>query len=83
MALLKTSHPFGRTQNSCFVPIAIAFAAAVSAQRSSESPLPAPTGRLILLAERYFDLTDESRVDPENLNGHREIVVWFWYPATP
>jgi uncharacterized protein (TIGR03067 family) len=46
------------------------------------SPLPAPTGPYAV-GRTQFDWMDESRVDLENENGHREIVVWVWYPASP
>jgi hypothetical protein len=49
---------------------------------AQESPLPAPTGSYAV-GRTLFDWTDESRVDLENANGHREIMVWVWYPASP
>ena len=45
------------------------------------SPLPAPTGSFSV-GRTHFDWTDDARPDPENLNGHREIVAWAWYPAS-
>jgi dienelactone hydrolase len=47
-----------------------------------QSPLPTPTGKYSV-GRTQFDWTDESRTDPENPSGHREIVVWVWYPASP
>lgn len=52
------------------------------AQGARQSPLPTPTGKYSV-GRTQFDWTDESRTDPENPSGHREIVVWVWYPASP
>jgi dienelactone hydrolase len=52
------------------------------AQGTHQSPLPVPTGEYSV-GRTQFDWTDESRADPESHNGHREIVVWVWYPASP
>ena len=52
------------------------------AQAAHESPLPAPSGPYSV-GRTQFDWTDTTRVDAENPSGHREIVVWAWYPATP
>jgi dienelactone hydrolase len=49
---------------------------------AQQSPLPAPTGQYAV-GRTQFDWTDKSRVDLENENGHREIIVWVWYPASP
>lgn len=57
-------------------------APSAGAQGTRQSPLPAPTGEFSI-GRTQFDWTDESRADPENKSGHREIVVWVWYPATP
>jgi hypothetical protein len=52
----------------------------VEAQAIRQSPLPAPSGEFSV-GRTQFDWTDESRADPEGNRGHREIVVWVWYPA--
>ena len=52
------------------------------AVQAQESPLPPPTGPFAV-GRTLFDWTDQSRVDLENANGHREIMVWLWYPASP
>jgi hypothetical protein len=49
-------------------------------QSTQKSPLLVPTGEYSI-GRTQFDWTDESRADPENHSGHREIVVWVWYPA--
>src|SRR4051794_28117247 len=50
------------------------------AQTRRQSPLPRPRGEYAV-GRTQFDWTDESRVDAESPTGHREIVVWVWYPA--
>ena len=57
-------------------------ASLAQAQELRQSPLPKPTGESAV-GRTQFDWTDESRADPENQSGHREIVVWVWYPAAP
>ena len=47
-----------------------------------QSPFPAPTGPYAV-GRTHFDWIDSSRVDLENRRGHRELVVWVWYPASP
>src|SRR5262245_27735636 len=55
-------------------------AARAEVQATRQSPLPAPTGTYSV-GRTHFDWTDQSRTDPENPSGHREIIVWVWYPA--
>jgi dienelactone hydrolase len=52
------------------------------ARTTTQSPLPAPTGPFAV-GRTEFDWVDTSRPDPESPGGHREIVVWLWYPASP
>jgi len=59
------------------IALLISFVTAVVGQ---EDPLPHPTGRYPV-GRTSFDWTDNNRVDLENANGRREIVVWVWYPA--
>src|SRR5258708_131507 len=47
-----------------------------------DSPLPAPTGS-DKVGRRLLYWTDESRADPGSPNGHRELAVWIYYPASP
>jgi predicted dienelactone hydrolase len=47
-----------------------------------QSPFPAPSGPYSV-GRTHFDWVDSSRVDLENRHGHRELVVWVWYPASP
>jgi dienelactone hydrolase len=56
--------------------------AAVSVRATTQSPLPAPTGPYEV-ERTEFDWVDTSRPDPDSPSGHREIVVWLWYPAAP
>jgi pimeloyl-ACP methyl ester carboxylesterase len=55
---------------------------AVPAPATTQSPLPAPTGPFEV-GRTEFDWVDTSRPDPNSPSGHREIVVWLWYPASP
>jgi hypothetical protein len=55
-------------------------ASVLAAQSADASPLPKPTGEFAV-GRTMFDWTDTSRADTENPSGHREIVVWVWYPA--
>jgi dienelactone hydrolase len=52
------------------------------ARANTPSPLPAPTGPY-QVGRTEFDWVDKSRPDPDSPGGHREIVVWLWYPASP
>jgi pimeloyl-ACP methyl ester carboxylesterase len=52
------------------------------ARATTQSPLPAPTGPY-QVGRAEFDWVDTSRPDPDSPGGHREIVVWLWYPASP
>ena len=61
---------------------AMILGATVSAKDSGPSPLPAPTGPYAV-GRTSFDWMDKSRADSDNPGGHREIVVWVWYPASP
>jgi dienelactone hydrolase len=47
----------------------------------TQSPLPPPTGPYGV-GRTQFDWVDSSRPDPDCPSGHREIVVWLWYPAS-
>ena len=58
------------------------FATAVPARATTQSPLPAPSGPYEV-GRTEFDWVDTSRPDPDSAGGHREIVVWLWYPASP
>lgn len=58
------------------------FGRAVAARAGTQSPLPAPTGPYEV-GRTEFDWVDTSRPDPDSPSGHREIVVWLWYPASP
>ena len=58
------------------------FRTAVRACAAAQSPLPAPTGPYEV-GRTEFDWVDPSRPDPDSPGGHREIVVWLWYPASP
>jgi hypothetical protein len=49
-------------------------------QTERVSPLPPPSGQF-LVGRAQFEWTDDSRSDAENANGHRQLVVWLWYPA--
>ena len=65
------------------VPLVI-LAAAIAAtsilgQELFPSPLPAPTGPYAV-GRTSFDWVDESRSDSATPHGHRELVVWLWYP---
>src|SRR5579862_1155848 len=66
----------------CFTLAVEALAAVSNAQTTPRSPLPAPSGAYSV-GRTQFDWTDASRPDAENKSGHREIVVWVWYPASP
>jgi dienelactone hydrolase len=74
-------------QPSCLV-VAVAvmlagFASSAGAASAARlSPLPAPTGPYAV-GRKSFDWIDESRSDTESPDGHRELVVWVWYPASP
>ena len=57
------------------------FGTAVPTRPTTQSPLPAPTGPYEV-GRREFDWVDTSRPDPDSPSGHREIVVWLWYPAS-
>ncbi len=48
---------------------------------ADRSPLPAPTGKHSV-GRTLFHWIDESLPDPDIQDGHREIIVWAWYPAT-
>ena len=54
----------------------------VPARATTQSPLPAPTGPYEV-GRTEFDWVDTARPDPDSPSGHREIVVWLWYPASP
>jgi len=54
----------------------------VLARATTQSPLPAPAGPYEV-GRTEFDWVDTSRPDPDSPGGHREIVVWLWYPASP
>jgi hypothetical protein len=58
------------------------FGTAATTHTTTQSPLPAPTGNYEA-GRTEFDWVDTSRPDPDSPSGHREIVVWLWYPASP
>jgi dienelactone hydrolase len=69
---------------SCLVVTVAVMLAGCSGSTSAAgmlSPLPVPTGPYSV-GRKSFDWTDESRSDTESPNGHRELVVWVWYPAS-
>src|SRR5262249_36182551 len=59
-----------------------ALGTAIPTHATTQSPLPAPTGPYGV-GRTEFDWLDSSRPDPDSPSGHREIVVWFWYPTSP
>jgi dienelactone hydrolase len=66
----------------CLV-VALAVMLAGSANAApTVSPLPVPTGPYSI-GRQSFDWIDDSRPDTESPNGHRELIVWVWYPASP
>jgi dienelactone hydrolase len=70
---------------SCLVVAVAVMLAGCSGSASAAgmlSPLPGPTGPYSV-GRKSFDWIDESRSDTESPNGHRELVVWVWYPASP
>jgi dienelactone hydrolase len=70
------------TRVPVFLLAAVGAASSVLGQASFRSPLPAPTGPYAI-GRTSFDWIDESRLDSVTPHGHREVVVWLWYPATP
>jgi dienelactone hydrolase len=59
----------------------IAFTAAVAAaQNQSVRLLPAPTGPFDV-GRAFVEWTDRSRADNVSPDGHRQLVVWLWYPG--
>lgn len=62
--------------------IACLGAAPHGAMALQPSPFPAPTGPYGV-GRTQFDWIDSSRVDLESRHGHRRLVVWVWYPASP
>lgn len=56
--------------------------AADPARTTPKSPLPALSGPYEV-GRTEFDWVDGSRPDHDSPSGHREIVVWLWYPASP
>jgi hypothetical protein len=58
------------------------FGMAVPARATTQSPLPTPTGPYEV-GRKELDWVDTSRPDSDSPSGHREIVVWLWYPASP
>lgn len=51
-----------------------------AAQNQPQSPLPAPTGPYSV-GRASLQWSDESRPDAASPDGHRQLVVWLWYPA--
>lgn len=58
------------------------FCGMAAAQGQPQSPLPAPTGPYAV-GRKQLAWTDPSREDKDEPGGHRQLVVWIWYPATP
>jgi dienelactone hydrolase len=86
-ARLIRSRPLNMRQLDGFricVPFlaAMILGAAATAKESGPSPLPALTGPYSV-GRTQFDWTDQTRSDTANSGGHREIVAWMWYPASP
>jgi predicted dienelactone hydrolase len=79
LSLLVVGCTFARTKTQS---TELMIGATAKGQGTRQSPLPAPTGTYSV-GRTQFDWTDEARADPENHNGHREIIVWVWYPASP
>jgi len=51
-----------------------------AAQNRPQSLLPAPTGPYSV-GRASLQWSDESRPDAASPDGHRQLVVWLWYPA--
>jgi predicted dienelactone hydrolase len=51
-----------------------------AAQNQPQSLLPAPTGPYSV-GRASLQWSDESRPDAASPDGHRQLVVWLWYPA--
>src|SRR5262249_28452942 len=49
--------------------------------QSQPALLPSPTGQYNV-GRTALQWTDSSRSDPTSPDGHRQLVVWLWYPAT-
>jgi dienelactone hydrolase len=67
---------------SCCLAVALASPNAAESQARRESQLPVPNGEYSV-GRTTFEWTDVARADPENPGGHRQLVVWLWYPAAP
>jgi dienelactone hydrolase len=67
---------------ACFMVVLCLCAGYGKVLYAQQSPLPAPTGPYAV-GRTLFEWTDESRVDLLSPKGHREIIVWVWYPASP
>jgi len=50
------------------------------AQKQPQNPLPAPTGPYSV-GRVSVQWSDEARPDAASPDGHRQLVVWLWYPA--
>ncbi len=75
----------GKGARSCIAAVAVWMAISggdALAKSAVESPLPALTGP-DRVGRTLLYWTDESRADADSPNGHREVAVWFWYPALP
>lgn len=67
---------------AALVLVAIGTSMAAWGQEPSQSPLPVLTGPYAV-GRTQFAWTDSSRADKDEPSGHRELVVWIWYPASP
>jgi hypothetical protein len=66
----------------CTPALRVIIIAAQLAAASNRAPnlLPTPTGPYSV-GRTSLQLTDESRADDASPDGHRQLVVWLWYPA--
>jgi hypothetical protein len=53
---------------------------ATAAQSTVSPALPTPSGPFSI-GRRGYALTDTSRPDPLSKNGHRELMIYVWYPV--
>ena len=60
--------------------LSIALTAGSAAPDEPQGFLPAPTGRYSV-GRASLQWSDESRPDAASPDGHRQLVVWLWYPA--
>src|SRR5262249_47758246 len=60
--------------------LSIALTAGLAAPDQPQSPLPTPTGPYSV-GRASLQWSDESRPDAASPDGHRQLVVWLWYPS--